>query len=285
MFTPYRFYNCANQDPKLNAARSFLIDAKRRNPDLKLTIIILHPWHFRADVSGASIQPYSLSSRPTLPFNQYIPRLERKNLYDMVSTLDTTRTIGIRAIPQTRDMRLSDGSVTFGRHHHRTDEQHDKREARLMSQASYHMKKKSYFRDYDQPVGPSTIDFIDTVTTDLVAHGITPIYLIPPIHDEFIAIMDSDSSTYQLWHELKTGEVQGRLNEIAPTYDYSEFSSFYGTTDMTYDSWHCTELAAHLMTERLKSDPRSPELLRSLSAIPIDSIKSRYPTPVYSLYD
>ena len=285
MFAPYGFYNCANQSPKLNSAKSFITDAKRINPNLKIAIIMLHPWHFRSDVYEGSLDIIQHVSRPVLPLNKYFDRLERKDLYKMITTLDTSKTIGIRAIPQTRGQRFSDGSVTFGRHHERTDAGHRKREEKLMSQAEYHMSKKRYFRGYNQAISPKVITLIASVTADIRAQDVTPIYLIPPIHDRFIQIMDRDTIAYQQWHELKSTTIQEQLNAIAPIYDFSEFSSFGGTTDMTYDSWHSTELAAHLMVEQLKSDPRSPELLRSISAIPIDSIRSWYPTPVYSLYD
>ena len=154
-----------------------------------------------------------------------------------------------------------------------------------MSQAEYHMSKKSYFRGYNQAISPKVITLIASVTADIRAQDVTPIYLIPPIHDRFIQIMDRDTIAYQLWHELKSTTIQEQLNAIAPTYDFSEFSSFGGTTDMTYDSWHSTELAAHLMVEHMKEDDRSPDLIRSVPAIPLDTIQSWYPTPVYSYYD
>ena len=286
MFAPYGFYNCANQSLKLNSAKSFITDAKRINPNLKIAIIMLHPWHFRAETHKLSAYRSTFQSFPKPSYNQYVRLLERKNLYEMLTRLDTTRTIGIRAIRLTRGMRLSDGSITFGSDHQRTSSKHAIKEGHLRTRLSYNIKKKKgYFPGMDQPIDERNIELIKSVTADLIAHGIAPIYLIPPIHDEFIAVMNGDSVAFQLWHELKTAEVQDRLNEIAPTYDYSEFSSFDGTTDMTYDGWHSTELAAHLMVEHMKEDDRSPDLIRSVPAIPLDTIQSWYPTPVYSYYD
>ena len=102
MFAPHGFYNCSNQGPKLTAARSFLIAAKELNPNLQVAIIMLHPWQFRKDVYEGSVNADVDINRPSLPIDRYVDRLARKDIPKLLMTLDTSKTLGIRAIPQTR---------------------------------------------------------------------------------------------------------------------------------------------------------------------------------------
>lgn len=290
MFAPHRMYNCSNLSAKLPAARSFILEAQAVNPELQLAIIMLHPWHFRTDIyegstAAAQNSEEAETQQPQISIAKYLNRLRKKDLYQLLTKLDTSKTIGIRAIPQNRGARLHDGSVSFGRHHDRSADQHTKREQRVTSKAAYHMLKKSYFRGYDQELDTRTIELLQELTDDLTAVGITTVYLIPPLHDEFRAIMSAEPEAYQLWHQLISDDVQDQLNAIAPTYDFSDFSDFGGTTEMSYDLWHSTELAAHLMVATMANDARSPALLHNLPQMELDSIRAYYPTPVAQIYD
>jgi len=283
MFSPRSFYNCSNQDPKLTSAWSFLKEAKEINPQLEVAIVMLHPWHFRSDVYERSKNISPSIEKPTLSLKEYIKRLQKKDLYKLLVKLDTSKTIGIRAIPQNRGARLSDGSVSFGRHHLRTQGQHSKRELWIIDRAAIHIKKNSYYKNFDQPLDKRTLALMSNMTRDLESIGVSIVFVIPPIHDVFINILNADKKKYQLWHEFNSTKTQAKFSNIAPTYNFSAFDSFGGTTDMTYDGWHSTELAAQLMVAKMQLDEKSPDHITSLPSINPDSIRTWYPTVVSTL--